>query len=62
MSYASFQLQITPSGGAVVLAWPFGTLQSAGEATGVYTDVIGATSPYTNAIAGQRKFFRVIVR
>jgi hypothetical protein len=29
---------------------------------GVYTPVIGATSPYTSAVTGDRKFFRVLVQ
>jgi hypothetical protein len=50
------------AGNSVVLSWPLGTLQSAGDPAATFVDVNGATSPYTNAIAGQRQFFRVIVR
>jgi hypothetical protein len=35
-------------------------LQSAPTVTGTYTNVPGATSPYTNAITGSQKFFRLI--
>jgi len=45
----------------VVLTWSDATflLQSAPLVTGVYTDVPGATSPYTNAISGAAEFFRL---
>ena len=55
----STKVNITKSGNNVVLTWPFGTLQSAPLATGTYTDVAGATSPYTNAISGNQHYFRV---
>jgi hypothetical protein len=43
----------------VILSWT-GTyvLQSSLNVTGTYTDVGGATSPYTNAATGTSKFFR----
>lgn len=50
------------SGDALVLSWPnseFG-LQAAPQATGIYTNIPGATSPYTNAITGPQQFFRLI--
>ena len=43
----------------VVLSWPMGMLQQAGTVDGTYTEVIGATSPYTNSPTGARSFFRV---
>ena len=55
------QLRIQQFGNPVVLTWPYGTLQSADEAAGVYTNLAGATSPYTNSFTAQRKFFRVRV-
>ena len=56
----SVWLNITRTGTTTVqLTWPVGTLQSAPAVTGTYTDVTGATSPYTNAISGSAKFFRV---
>jgi hypothetical protein len=44
----------------LVLQWG-GTsiLQTATNATGPYTDVTGAMSPYTNSFAGMRRFFRL---
>jgi len=36
------------------------SLQSAPEASGTYSNVPGATSPYTNPVVGNRKFFRLI--
>jgi hypothetical protein len=43
----------------VVLTWGTGTLQSATTVAGPYTNVAGATSPYTTAISGAQKFYRV---
>jgi uncharacterized repeat protein (TIGR03803 family) len=47
---------------AVVLSWanPALTLQAAPTASGVYTNVSGAMSPYTNAFSGGQAFFRLI--
>jgi hypothetical protein len=48
------------SGGNLQLSWPAGTLQaSATNAAGVYTNVVGATSPFTTPITGVQKYFRV---
>jgi len=52
-------LNIAKSGNNVVLTWPAGTLQAAGAVTGTYTNVTGASSPYTNSISGSPKFYRV---
>jgi len=48
--------------GKLVLNWSAGTLQSAPNVTGTYTNVTGATSPYTNNATAGRQFFRVQVR
>jgi hypothetical protein len=56
-------LAISSSGPAnVVLTWTNAgyNLQSASAVTGTYTTIPGATSPYTNAIAGGGQFFRLI--
>ncbi len=44
----------------LILQWG-GTsiLQSATNANGPYTDVVGAMSPYTNSFTGTRRFFRL---
>jgi hypothetical protein len=55
----STQVTIAQYGNNVVLTWPLGTLQSATAAAGPYTTVSNATSPYTNSISGNAKFFRV---
>lgn len=55
-------LAIQKSGGNVVLTWPSGTLQSSTNATAFYSDIAGATSPYTDGITGGQKFFRVKVQ
>jgi len=43
----------------VVVTWPLGTLQASGVVTGGYTNVTGATSPYTNSITGSATFYRL---
>ena len=54
-------LNITSIGNAVGLSWsdPAFLLQASTLVTGVYTNVRGATSPYTNAISGPAEFFRL---
>ena len=49
-------------GGAIILKWnnPAFALQATSEVTGDYTNIPDATSPYTNAISGTRRFFRLI--
>ncbi len=54
-------LNIQHSGNCVILAWPEGTLQSASVVTGPYSDVPGATSPYTNTASETQQYFRVYV-
>jgi uncharacterized repeat protein (TIGR03803 family) len=46
---------------AIVLTWTNATfaLQAAPHVTGIYTNVPGATSPYTNALSGPGQFFRL---
>jgi hypothetical protein len=48
-------------GDQMQLTWPNGVLQSASQAAGPYTDVIGATSPHTVPFSAPRQFFRVRV-
>jgi hypothetical protein len=49
-------------GNAIILSWsnPVFALQAAPAATGSYTNVLGATSPYTNAVAEPQRFFRLV--
>jgi uncharacterized protein YycO len=49
---------ITNSAGKIVVTWPAGTLQSSTNVIGTYTNVIGATSPFTNS-PGALQFYRV---
>jgi alpha-galactosidase len=49
-------------GNNVILNWPLGILQSAGQVTGQYIDVPGATSPYTNTVSGTQQFYRVLIQ
>ena len=52
-------LIIRVSGNQAILSWPGGTLQSAGQLNGPYSNVTGASSPYTNALSGTQKYYRV---
>jgi hypothetical protein len=58
--FATVRLNLAESGGKVVLSWPFGTLQQSSAALGTYTNLVGVTSPYTNA-PNSTAFFRVKV-
>jgi hypothetical protein len=49
----------TNASGNLVLSWPIGTLQAAGQVTGAYTNVPGVTSPYTVPNNAPQKFYRV---
>jgi len=55
-------LSIQRSGNNVVVSWNDAslTLQSAPRVTGVYTNIAGATSPYTSSITGPQKYYRLI--
>ncbi|HEX4120514.1 MAG TPA: LamG domain-containing protein [Verrucomicrobiae bacterium] len=48
-------------GGAVTLTWSVGVLQESGTVNGLYTNVIGANSPYTLTYGGNAGFFRLHV-
>lgn len=53
------RLNIGLEAGNVVIGWEGeGTLQSADAVAGPYTDVAGASSPYSTAPAGAAKFYR----
>ena len=54
-------LNIQSLGDRVVLAWsdPSFSLEAAPTAMGVYTNVPGAASPFTNTISGSQAFFRL---
>ncbi len=60
-SVGSVPLNIQLLGNKVVLSWsnPVFALQAAPKVQGTYTNVTGATSPYTNAITGSQQFFRL---
>lgn len=55
-------LTVQRAGGNVVLSWTNSnfSLQGAPAITGTYTNVTGATSPYTNPTTGPAGFFRLI--
>ena len=58
----SVSVSIMKSGNNVILTWPNGTLQQSTNAVTGYSDVGGATSPYTNSITGAaQQYFRVRV-
>lgn len=56
-------LTITQSGKNTVLSWPAGsgTLQESSNVSGPYSNVNGATPPYTNSISGTTLFYRIQV-
>lgn len=58
----SIPLSISANDNQAVLIWTNSafSLQSAPDITGTFTNVPGATSPYTNNIAGQQQYFRLI--
>lgn len=58
-SIVTITFQVT--GNQLTLTWPKGTLQSATQINGPYTDVIGATSPYPINTTGAQQFYRVRV-
>jgi hypothetical protein len=55
-------LQIGLAGGQVVLSWTNSafSLASASVVTGPYNKILGATSPYTNGVTGDQKYFRLV--
>jgi hypothetical protein len=55
-------LQISVAGGDVTLTWanPAFKLYSASTVNGTYTEVIGATSPYSTPISGTERYFRLV--
>ena len=54
----TFVLESLP-GGLIRLSWNVGVLQSAANVIGPYTDVPGATSPYTTSAASAQRFFKL---
>jgi PKD repeat protein len=57
-----FSVTIQPSGKQLQLTWPAGTLQSAAQANGPYTNVLTAISPYTITPSNTAQFFRIKVQ
>ena len=55
-------LNIASSGSNVTLSWTNSafTLQAAPNATGTYTNITGATSPFVTPAGGSQKFYRLI--
>ncbi len=64
VSVMPIALNIQLAGNDVVLSWndpaSVFALQAAPAATGVFTNVPGAASPYTNAITGAQQFFQLV--
>jgi hypothetical protein len=52
-------LNISRSGNTITINWSGGTLQSADSLPASWTDVQGASSPYTVSATGSSKFFRL---
>jgi uncharacterized repeat protein (TIGR03803 family) len=61
VSSGAIPLQIMAEGNSVVLTWTDSTfsLQTAPSAGGLFTNIPGALSPYTNAIIGPHQVFRL---
>lgn len=61
---SSVTLTVQHQGNNVILTWPQGTLQSSDSVGGPYSDVNGATSPYTNTVSTTQseQFYRVQVK
>jgi hypothetical protein len=55
---ATLSLTVLP-GKELELTWSSGTLQATTNLIGTWTNVTGATSPYTNSPTGAQEFFRV---
>jgi len=64
VSVVPIALNIQLAGNYVILSWndpaSVFALQAAPAATGVFTNVPGAASPYTNAITGAQQFFQLV--
>ncbi|HEV7927427.1 MAG TPA: LamG-like jellyroll fold domain-containing protein, partial [Verrucomicrobiae bacterium] len=54
----SLSIQTEP-GSKLQLTWSAGNLQATTNLSGTWTNVVGATSPYTNSPIGTQMFFRV---
>jgi beta-glucanase (GH16 family) len=54
-------LSIQPSGTNLILAWPDGILQTATNIQGPWTDLAGASSPYTNSPGRLQEYYRLRV-
>ena len=55
------RMSIRLEGGLVIISWTGdGRLQCATQVTGPWSDVPGATNPYTTQAVGAHKFYRLI--
>jgi hypothetical protein len=54
-------LNFLRDGNKLILSWsdPSFSLQTAPKVTGIFTNVLGATSPYTNLFTGPARFYRL---
>ena len=61
-NFGPVALSIQVSGSAVILTWTNSTftLQAAPTPSGVYTNIPGAVSPYTNNICTPAQCFRLV--
>ena len=59
-SYGPLNITLQKSGGSLEIIWQAGTLQWADDVTGPYTNVPGATAPYSTVTpSAAKKFYRV---
>jgi beta-glucanase (GH16 family) len=59
--YPPAMVSLQPSGSNFTLSWPVGTLQTATNVKGTWSDLIGATNPYTVTPTNPQRFYRIRV-
>jgi hypothetical protein len=55
-------LSVQYSSGKLYFNWQYGTLQSATNLPGPWSNVTGAVSPFTNTISAPQEFYRVLLQ
>jgi len=55
-------LTVLKQGNSIVLSWPIGTLQQSTNVLGQYSNVVGASSPRTNAPTSGATFYRLQIQ
>ena len=55
-------LSIQRSSGNLIFNWPYGTLQSATNLFGPWSNIMSAMSPFTNTLAAPQQFYRILLQ